>query len=114
MLNYSDFKKDHFAKKIKARKKDVGYLTPSKNKTGNKCNDCAYLESFSPYMHRCTLISLDVDNKCVSININGCCNEFVNIDTTGRDSKTMEIYNNIEYDEMNKREAIEAFREANG
>ncbi len=110
MLDYIRFKQDFFKAKIKARKKELGYLTPAKNKSSNICGKCRYMEAFSPYMNRCCLISFD-DARIASVNLEGVCNEFM----TGNVSRSiplMEKYNNIEYDELDKREAIEAHREA--
>lgn len=115
MLDYRKFKQDFFKNKIKARKKELGYLTNAKNKTGNECDKCIYIESLSPYLHRCCLISFDINNgRTASINMGGCCNKFIGYSYHGgsKDIELMEKYNNIEYDELDKREIINAHREA--
>lgn len=68
--------KINFKELVSHRKKELSYKNPIKNKTNNKCDNCCFMESFSPSLHRCDLISYDFEFKCTSINIFGVCDFF--------------------------------------
>lgn len=58
----------------KKRKKELGYIQPSKNNTKRKCEDCIFFEAFGPYTFRCGLISYEFE-RWASINWKGVCKE---------------------------------------
>ena len=111
MANYSEFKKTYFKELIKARKKELGYLTPVKNKSEENCDGCVYMEAFSPYMNRCILISFGDERFC-SVNLMSRCNKHTTY-SHSRDTRLIDKYDLIEYDKMDKRTLTNAFREAN-
>lgn len=87
---------EEFNKLVKHRKQMLNYTSPKNNKTGNKCDQCLYLESFSPYMHRCTLISYGEERVC-SVNIFAVCDQF---NDKGREKAIYEKFESIEFDKM--------------
>ena len=112
MVDYRDFKIKYFRELVKNRKREVGYVPQVRNKTDFFCDGCIYMESFSPSMHRCLLISFGSERVC-SVNIYATCNNHSNSYDNSRDLKLVEKYGLIEYDEMNRGDVIKAFRESN-
>lgn len=71
--SYMDDKQKYFNSLISARKREIGYLTPKKAKdTKIKCEQCVYMEAFTPYLQRCQLISFD-DKRSASVSLYGSC-----------------------------------------
>lgn len=72
-LGYKKDKEDCFKYKITARKKELGYLTPKKATLLKvKCFQCVYMEAFTPYSQRCSLISYS-DRRIASVSLEGGC-----------------------------------------
>lgn len=60
---------------ILGRKQYVEYVNPTKNKTGNGCEDCDQFFQMTPYSCRCMIISFS-ELKEASINSRGICKYF--------------------------------------
>lgn len=100
MLNYKRDKEELYKNTIRARKKELNYLTPKKNKTDKECQKCLYSECFTPYSIRCDLISYD-DYRIASINCFGCCDAF---NDTDRQQEAIKKYNMISYENITFRD----------
>lgn len=73
-LGYKKDKEDCFKHKITARKKELGYLAPKKAEALSvKCHECVYMEAFTPYSQRCSLVSYS-DKRIASVSLFGGCN----------------------------------------
>ncbi|KAB7891360.1 hypothetical protein [Poseidonibacter ostreae] len=96
VFTYKEDKEKAFKALISQRKKDLGYLTPQKNSSSNICDECYFMESFSPSCHRCDLISYDYEYRITSINIYGVCDSF----SKQSDENISEKYPKINYEDM--------------
>lgn len=106
-VEYKKDKDNYFNTKITDRKKELGYLTPKKAKELSiKCHECVYMEAFTPYSQRCSLISYS-DKRVASVSLLGGCNLATK---DNFQEKLLQKYPFIEYEKITIRD-IREFKE---